>query len=128
MRAARRILLGVVLVLVCVPVLTVQAAAASDTTCSPVLGNAVVGGPTNAVVWRVGIEAPTAVFSSLSGRSMRIMRWVASAEAPWLLVTARARAADSRCWLQVRLPWRPNGSAGWINANKVVLERTRGAS
>jgi lipoprotein-anchoring transpeptidase ErfK/SrfK len=117
-------LLSVVLVLVCVPVLTVQAAAAGDTACSAVLGNAIVGGPTNAVAWRVGIEAPTAVFSSLPGRSMHIMRWVTSAEAPWLLVTARARAAKSRCWLQVRLPWRPNGSAGWINANKVVLERT----
>jgi lipoprotein-anchoring transpeptidase ErfK/SrfK len=124
MRAARRILLGVVLLLVCVPVLTVEAAAATDSACAPVLGNAVVGGPTNVVAWRVGIEAPTAVFSSLPGRSMHIMRWVTSAEAPWLLVTARARAADSRCWLQVRLPWRPNGSAGWINANKVVLERT----
>lgn len=125
MRAARWILLSVVLVLVCVPVLPVQAAAAAtDTACSHVLGHAVVGGPTSAVAWRVGIEAPTAVFSSLPGRSMHITRWITSTEAPWLLVTARARAAKSRCWLQVRLPWRPNGSTGWINANKVVLERT----
>ena len=104
--------------------LPARAAAASDTACSPVLGNTGVGGPTNAVAWRVAIEAPTAVFSSLPGRSMHIARWLTPTEATWLLVIARAHAADSRCWLPVRLPWRPNGSAGWINAKKVVLQPT----
>lgn len=124
MRAPRRILLSVGLVLVSASALPVQAAAATDTACAPVLGNTVVGGPTNAVAWRAAVQAPTPVFSSLPRKSMHIARWLAPTDAAWLLVTAGARAADSRCWLQVRLPWRPNGSAGWINANKVVLERT----
>jgi lipoprotein-anchoring transpeptidase ErfK/SrfK len=34
-------------------------------------------------------------------------------------------AADNRCWLQVRLPWRPNTAAGWINAKLVVVEKTK---
>jgi lipoprotein-anchoring transpeptidase ErfK/SrfK len=33
-------------------------------------------------------------------------------------------AADDRCWLRVRLPWRPNSAAGWINASRVVLKKT----
>ena len=125
MPAARRILLSVVLSLVCAPVLTVQAAAATDTTCSPVLGNAVVAGPTHAVAWRAAVEARTPVLSSLPRNSLHIARWIAPTDAAWLLVIARAQAAHGRCWLQVRLPWRPNGSAGWINADRVVLERTQ---
>jgi len=31
-----------------------------------------------------------------------------------LLILARARDADGRAWLKVRLPVRPNGSVGWI--------------
>jgi lipoprotein-anchoring transpeptidase ErfK/SrfK len=65
------------------------------------------------------------VFDRLPGRSLRASRWVSSADAPWLLVLARPRSADARCWLEVRLPWRPNAAAGWVNAGKVVLERTR---
>jgi hypothetical protein len=124
MWALRRMLLSVGLVLVLVSALAVPAAGARDTACSPVLGSTGVGGPTNTVAWRVGIEAPTAVFSSLPVRSMRGARRLTRTEASWLLVVARARAADGRCWLQVRLPGRPNGSAGWVDASKVVLERT----
>jgi lipoprotein-anchoring transpeptidase ErfK/SrfK len=28
--------------------------------------------------------------------------------------------------VRVRLPWQPNGAAGWINANNVALQQTRG--
>ncbi|HUA45199.1 MAG TPA: L,D-transpeptidase [Solirubrobacteraceae bacterium] len=52
------------------------------------------------------------------------MRWLVPTEAQSLLVVARARADHDRCWLRVRLPWRPNGSAGWINAEKVVPQLT----
>ncbi len=27
--------------------------------------------------------------------------------------------------MRVRLPWRPNNAAGWVNANTVALEKTR---
>ncbi len=55
---------------------------------------------------------------------MHITRWLTPADAAWVLVIGRSRAADGRCWVQVQLPWRPNGSAGWINANKIALEQT----
>ena len=51
--------------------------------------------------------------------------WLAPTHAQWVLVLARPRAGDGRCWVQVRLPWRPNDAAGWVNANSVVLEETR---
>jgi lipoprotein-anchoring transpeptidase ErfK/SrfK len=46
-------------------------------------------------------------------------------DAPWLLIVARPRAADHRCWVRVRLPWRPNDATGWVDARKVFIERTR---
>lgn len=64
-----------------------------------------------------------AVFSP-PGKRMRITHWLAPTDAAWLMVIARARAARGRCWVEVRVPWRPNGAAGWINADRVVLERT----
>ncbi len=124
MRPPRRISLSVALVVVSACLAPVHAAAAGVSTCAPVLGNTVVGGPTNATAWRVAIRAPTAVFSSIRGKSMHLTRWVTPTDAAWLLVVARARAAHDRCWVQVRLPWRPNGSAGWINADKVLPART----
>jgi lipoprotein-anchoring transpeptidase ErfK/SrfK len=124
MRFPGRLSLGVGLLWVCLSMVAVPSASASATACSSVLRRAVVGGPTSDAAWRVGIDAPTAVFSPVPGKRIRITRWVTPNDAAWLLVTARPRVADSRCWLQVRLPWRPNGSAGWINADKVLLART----
>jgi lipoprotein-anchoring transpeptidase ErfK/SrfK len=111
------------LVLASASVLPVPAAAGSETACPAVLGTAAVSGPTHAVAWRVAIEASTAVLSP-PGKSMRITQWLAPTDAAWLMVIARARAARGRCWVEVRVPWRPNGSTGWINADRVVLERT----
>jgi len=111
-------------VLASASILPVRAVAAAGPACSAVLGTTAVSGPTHAVAWRVAIEASTAVFSSVPGRSMHITGWLAPTDAAWLMVIARARAAHGRCWVEVRLPWRPNGSIGWINADRVVLERT----
>jgi lipoprotein-anchoring transpeptidase ErfK/SrfK len=41
------------------------------------------------------------------------------------LIVARPRAADHRCWVRVRLPRRPNDAAGWVSANRVLLQPTR---
>ena len=93
--------------------------------CSSVLKHSRLAGPTNTVAWRAGIETRTAVLDRLPGRSLHISSWVAPSDAPWLLVLGRPRAAHGRCWVQVRLPWRPNNAAGWVNASNVVLERTQ---
>ena len=111
-------------VLVSASILPIGAAAASRNACSTVLETTAVNGPTHAVAWRVAIEASTAVFSSLPGKTMHITRWLTPTDAAWLMVVARARAGHGRCWLEVRLPWRPNGSAGWINADKVLIAPT----
>jgi lipoprotein-anchoring transpeptidase ErfK/SrfK len=36
-----------------------------------------------------------------------------------VLVLARPRASAGRCWLRVRLPWRPNDAAGWVDGAAV---------
>jgi lipoprotein-anchoring transpeptidase ErfK/SrfK len=120
----RRTLLTVCCVAALTLVLSVASADAKNTACSGVLGHARVTDPTKAVAWRAGIETRTAVLYRLPGRSLRASRWMAPSEAPWVLIVARPRVADRRCWLRVRLPWRPNGAAGWVNADKVVIQKT----
>jgi lipoprotein-anchoring transpeptidase ErfK/SrfK len=112
-----------VCMIVFVALLPVGAADAQGTACSSVPGGAAVSGPTNALAWRAGIEQRTAVYYRLPGTRPRASRWVAPTDALWLLVLGRARATGGRCWVSVRLPWRPNGAAGWINANNVLLQR-----
>lgn len=100
------------------------AAQATTTACSNILGDANVGAPSNTVAWRVELETRTAVYSRLPGKQLRPTRWVSPSDAPWLLVVGSARAADRRCFLRVRLPWRPNDAAGWLNAANVLLRQT----
>jgi len=105
-------------------VLPVGNAGATGFGCANVLGRASVAGPTRSAAWRAEIEASTAVFYSLPGKSVRPSRWLAPTDALWLLVVARPRVADDGCWLQLRLPWRPNDASGWVNATNVVVEQT----
>jgi lipoprotein-anchoring transpeptidase ErfK/SrfK len=72
------------------------------------------------------IVAPTFARKFLSGRKGGSML---STQSAWSgqqhqLLVLRAKTVDGRQYLQVRLPVRPNGSAGWIPRDKVVLERT----
>jgi lipoprotein-anchoring transpeptidase ErfK/SrfK len=130
MCAARRTLvvaLSVVVSAGLLPVGSAQAtgnAGAQASVCSSVLGAAAVSGPGRGVAWRAGIEVRTAVFDRLPLKSLRPSRWVTQADAPWLLVLTRPYAAHGRCWVKVRLPWRPNDAAGWVNANNVSIEET----
>ncbi len=38
-----------------------------------------------------------------------------------MLVLDAAQTRSGRCWVQVRLPWRPNDASGWVAASQVVL-------
>ena len=49
---------------------------------------------------------------------------VGPAQASWLLVLDAARTHSGRCWVQVRLPWRPNDASGWVDATQVILRPT----
>jgi hypothetical protein len=131
MCAARRTLVVVVSVVVSAGVLPVGSAQAignaraEASVCLKVLGSASVGGPRHGVAWRAEIEGPTAVFDWLPVKSLRPSRWLAPTDAPALLVLMRPYVARGRCWVKVRLPWRPNDAAGWVDANNVLLEKTR---
>ena len=98
--------------------------AAGSAACARVLGRAAVSGPTKTGAWRVGLWSRIAVFDQVPGQRPRPSSWVAPRDAPWLLVLARPRAVANRCWVLVRLPWRPNNARGWINAKLVVVEQT----
>lgn len=124
MWATRRTLVVACSVVASAAGLLVGNAAAANTPCSNALGGAAVRGPTDLVAWRAGIEGRTAVFDRLPGKSLRPSSWLGPTDAPWLLVMSRARVADDRCFFQVRLPWRPNDAAGWVNADNVVLAKT----
>lgn len=50
--------------------------------------------------------------------------WLSPARAGALLVLAGARDRAGRCWLQVRLPVRPNTAKGWIPADRVATSET----
>ncbi len=97
---------------------------AAGSVCANVLGRARVTGPVRTVAWRAEIDGPTAVFYRLSAKRLRPSRWLSPTDALWLLVLARPRGDDGRCWLLLRLPWRPNNAAGWVNADDVGLDRT----
>jgi lipoprotein-anchoring transpeptidase ErfK/SrfK len=109
----------------CAVALPVASAQASPGICSTVLGRAAVGGPRSRVAWRAAIETRTPVFDLAARGRRRASGWVAPADAPWLLIVARPRPADHRCWVEVRLPWRPNDAAGWVNASRVLVQPTQ---
>jgi lipoprotein-anchoring transpeptidase ErfK/SrfK len=125
----RRILLLVGAVVASAVVSPVAEAAAKNTAakrtaCTRALGRAPVAGPTNSVAWKVGLESRIGVFDHVPGKRVHPSTWVAPTDAPWLLILARPRTEANRCWVLVRLPWRPNNAAGWINANLVVVQKT----
>jgi lipoprotein-anchoring transpeptidase ErfK/SrfK len=104
--------------------LPVAGARAEDSACASLPDVASVAAPGRAVAWRAGIEARTAVFSRLPGTTASPSRSLSPNDAPALLVVGRPREGADRCWLQVRLPWRPNHGYGWVDAAKVGVEQT----
>jgi L,D-transpeptidase catalytic domain len=120
----RMFILVVCVVAAWVTVLPIGRARASASVCSRVLGDARVAGPTSTVALKVGLQSRIGVFNQLPGKRLRPSTWVTPTNAPSLLVIARPQSADGRCWLRVRLPWRPNDAAGWVNASDVSIEKT----
>ena len=104
-----------------------EVAGAAGTPCARVsgAGRAAVSGPGKEGAWRAGLDGSTAVFATTPAGRPRVTGRLARTDAPWLMVIARPHAADGRCWLEVRLPWRPNDAAGWIDADRVFLAQTR---
>jgi hypothetical protein len=123
-RRGRAALVAAASLLAGAALLSAGSARATDPVCSSALGGATVGGPGATVSWRAGIEARTAVFDRLSGERRRPSSWLTRAAAPSLLVLETPRVFGGRCWLRVRLPWRPNDAAGWVGADAVLVAQT----
>lgn len=85
---------------------------------------ALVGAPTAKVAWRAGLLGSTRLHRGIPGAGGRRLGAVGPRAAPWLLVLRATLDRRGRCWLKVRLPWRPNRAAGWINARLVALRPT----
>jgi lipoprotein-anchoring transpeptidase ErfK/SrfK len=83
-----------------------------------------VGQPTAKVSWRVELLGPTRIYRGISPAGTRTGISVGPAQASWLLVLDAARAHSGRCWVQVRLPWRPNDATGWVDASQLILRAT----
>jgi lipoprotein-anchoring transpeptidase ErfK/SrfK len=125
MRTTGRILVVAWCVVTCAALWSVDSAQAATSPCASALGRAHVSAPTNTAAWRAGIEGRTAVLNQLPGKHWQPSQWISPTAAPWVLVISRPHVADHRCWLEIRLPWRPNTAAGWVNAGNVVLAATR---
>ena len=83
-----------------------------------------VGKPAATVAWRAGLVGRTQVWRSIPGLGDEIRSWVGPGEATSLLVLRARQGRDGRCWLQVRLPSRPNDAAAWVSAGRVDLRST----
>jgi lipoprotein-anchoring transpeptidase ErfK/SrfK len=60
-----------------------------------------------------------------SRRGWRVDTQTAWSAQPQTLLVLDATARKKREWVKILVPERPNGSAGWVPRNKVVLGRTR---
>jgi hypothetical protein len=87
-------------------------------------GAANVGKPAAQVAWRAMLLGRTPLAGSGPNTGHRYRGSVSPTQAPWLLVLRAARDRLGRCWVQVRLPTRPNTAAAWVNADRVVLRST----
>jgi hypothetical protein len=74
--------------------------------------DSIVGRPTATEAWRAELLGPTAVYRSVSPAGTRARISVGPSQASWLVVLDAARTHSGRCWVQVRLPWRPNTASG----------------
>jgi hypothetical protein len=95
-----------------------------------------VGSPGPAVSWRAALFSWTPVHARIPGRKGARARKVARrlrtarpavgpVDAPWLLVLRAKLDRKGRCWVRVRLPWRPNTAGAWVSARRVNLRPTR---
>jgi hypothetical protein len=126
---ARR--LPVALVASGIAALVLAAPSAAGTECRAGHGSAdVVGKPGPAVAWRAALFSRVPVHARVPGRKKSRQARTARSEvgprdAPWLLVLRAKNDRKGRCWVRVRLPWRPNAAGAWVRARRVHLRPTR---
>jgi lipoprotein-anchoring transpeptidase ErfK/SrfK len=114
--------------------LATSSLAAPGTVAAPVLASPaasaapLVGGPTSQLAWTATPTYPTAARSAPRRDARRIAR--VTTTAAWdggpvgLLVLGARHDRTGRLWVRVQPPERPNGRAGWIDADYTKLSRT----
>jgi len=72
------------------------------------------------------LVAPASARSAPNGQRIveRLQTTVRPGGGPTELLVLDRRTVEGTPWLRVRLPERPNGSAGWIDGNDVVMSST----
>jgi hypothetical protein len=120
----RRAILISLLVCSGVGLLVVPGAAAGSACRGGPATAAQVGRPSPQIAWRAGLFGATPVYDGAPGARMYRGGWVRPDQASWLLVLAADRDVDGRCWVEVRLPTRPNSAKGWLRADEVLLKST----
>ena len=85
-----------------------------------------IGSPSQTAAWRaqpVTTERPLQALPR-SGQVARSGSQPLDPEVtPWLLVLGVKRDR-TRCWIELRMPWRPNDASGWLPAAGLELEPT----
>lgn len=84
---------------------------------------ALVGGPTDTVSWRAELLGRTSFYTTIPRPGVYRRGFVGPSQTTWLLVLAAASRAG-QCWVEVRLPMRPNDAVGWMDGARVVLRPT----
>jgi hypothetical protein len=77
--------------------------------------------PSGTQSWRGELLGRTGVSARPGGKSTR---WISPAQSDALLVLGTHAGRAGRCWLQVRLPTRPNVAKGWVDAGRVQTSST----
>jgi L,D-transpeptidase catalytic domain len=88
----------------------------------------VPGWPTSTLAWRAQPLASERPLQDVprSGQAVRSAAHVLDPEViAWLLVLRIAPGARGRCWIDLRLPWRPDDASGWLPAASLRLQPTR---
>ncbi len=84
----------------------------------------VVGRPTTMLAWRAKLFEPAEAYNRLSQAGTPRGGFPTQSSPSWLLVLAAARDHEGRCWIEVRLPERPNDDDAWIDAKSLLLGPT----
>lgn len=98
-----------------------EAGSARSESCAGPLGRP-LGPPSATLSWRVGLMRLTPIYRSPSAGRGRPVGAIRPRDAAWLLALDASRDRKGRCWVKVRLPWRPNDAAGWLSARRALLE------
>jgi L,D-transpeptidase catalytic domain len=110
--------------------LVLAAPSAASTECRAGHGSVeVVGKPGPVVAWRAALSSRVPTHARVPGRkktrrASTAGRAVGPRDAPWLLVLRARNDRKGRCWVRVRLPWRPNEAGAWVRAQHVNLRPT----